>query len=65
MTTVYCPVIESPINGDNCCLICDVADRMVKPAVLYDVPPILPEGIRWDETMRNKCLNCQYHDDGG
>lgn len=58
MKTVYCPVKDAQVNGDDCLIICDVADRMIKPSVL-------PEGIKWDEMQREKCLKCSYHADLG
>ena len=54
MKTVYCPVIKSRINGTDCNVICDVADKMLKPRVL-------PKGIVWDYEAENICLNCKYH----
>ena len=56
MKTVYCPVADKDIDGVDCIIICDVADRMIKPSVL-------PEGVKWDEDQREKCLACQYHYD--
>lgn len=56
MKTVYCPVIDGQIDGDNCMLICDVADKLLKPSVLsYD--------IDWNDEKNNLCLKCKYHDD--
>ena len=52
MKTVHCPVKGDEINGTDCLIVCDVADRMVKP-----------EGIKWDEEQRQKCLACKYHAD--
>lgn len=51
---VYCPVADNDIDGGDCIIICDVADKMIKPTVL-------PEGVRWDENQRKKCLNCEWH----
>ena len=56
--TVFCPVKNAKINGDDCIIVCDVADGMIKPTVL-------PDGIVWKEEQRNKCLTCKYHDDIG
>lgn len=56
MKTVPCPVKGDEINGDDCLIICDVADRAIKPACL-------PEGIKWDEEQRQKCKACKYHAD--
>ncbi len=56
MKTVHCPVKGDEINGTDCLIVCDVADRMVKPTCL-------PEGIKWDEEQRQKCLACKYHAD--
>ena len=58
MKTVYCPVMDAQIDGGACIVICDVADRMLKPSVL-------PENIMWNEEQRQKCLNCPYHADLG
>lgn len=44
------------MNGDDCLIICDVADHMIKPSVL-------PEGIVWNEEQRERCLKCPYHAD--
>lgn len=56
MKTVYCPVKMAQIDGGDCLIVCDVADNMVKSTVL-------PEGIKWNEEQRQKCLSCQYHND--
>ena len=56
--TVFCPVKNAKINVDDCIIVCDVADGMIKPTVL-------PDGIVWNEEQRNKCLTCKYHDDIG
>lgn len=48
MNTVFCPVMEKEIDGTNCLIICDVADKFIKPTVL-------PEGIKWSEEQRAKC----------
>lgn len=56
MKTVYCPVKDAQVNGDDCLIICDVADHMIKPSVL-------PDGIKWDDRQREKCLKCPYHAD--
>ena len=56
MKTVYCPVKDGQINGDDCYLICDIADGLIKSRVL-------PEGVTWDEDQRQKCLKCKYHAD--
>lgn len=56
MKTVPCPVTGDEIDGGDCLLICDVADRLIKPT-------ILPEGINWDEEQRKKCKACKYHAD--
>lgn len=53
MDTVYCPVANRDIDGGDCVVICDVADRLIKPTVLS-------EDIHWDEEQRAKCRNCQY-----
>ena len=59
--TVYCPVIDGQINGGNCYEVCAVADREVKPRILYDEPSILPPGTEWTEELRRVCLQCLYH----
>ena len=51
---VYCPVADKDIDSGDCIIICDVADKMIKPTVL-------PEGVQWDENQRKKCLNCEWH----
>lgn len=56
MNTVFCPVKSDEINGDDCIIVCDVADRLLKPTCL-------PEGIEWNEEQRKKCLACKYHAD--
>lgn len=56
MKTVFCPVKGDEIDGGDCLVVCDVADRMIKPSVL-------PDGIEWNEKQREKCLKCQYHAD--
>lgn len=53
MDTVFCPVANKDIDGGDCVVICDVADRLIKPTVLS-------EDIHWDEEQRAKCRNCQY-----
>ena len=55
MKTVFCPLKKDQINGDDCYLLCSIADGEVSSR-------ILPEGvIRWDEEHQEKCLNCKYH----
>lgn len=54
MKTVYCPVIDNQIDGDTCEVICNVADRTIKPSVLSN-------DILWNEDRQKKCLNCKYH----
>ena len=56
MKTVHCPIKDAQVDGGDCLVICDVADRMIKPSVL-------PEGIVWNEEQRQKCLSCPYHAD--
>ncbi len=56
MKTVHCPVKDDEINGTDCLIICDVADRMFKSTCL-------PKGIEWNEEQRQKCLMCKYHAD--
>lgn len=56
MKTVYCPVKEAQINGIDCLVTCDVADGMINQTMI-------PEGIKWDEQQRKKCLACKYHAD--
>lgn len=48
---------KDQINGTDCLITCDVADRMVKPTVL-------PKEIgEWNEEKRLICKNCKYHAD--
>lgn len=54
--TVFCPVINREVDGTTCFEIVLVADKEMKPS-------ILPEGIKWDEEQRKKCLACKYHAD--
>lgn len=56
MKTVYCPVKTTRVNGTDCMVICDVADRLLNPSVL-------PNGITWSEEQRERCLKCPYHAD--
>lgn len=56
MNTVYCPVKDGQINGSDCLLICDIADKLIKPEAR-------PDGIEWDEQQRSKCKACKYHAD--
>ncbi len=56
METVFCPVLKNEINGTDCLIICDVADRLLKPTVL-------PKGIEWNDQQREKCKSCEYHAD--
>ena len=57
MKTVFCPLKKDQINGTDCMVTCDVADRMLKPTVL-------PEEIGdWNEEKRVVCKNCKYHAD--
>lgn len=56
MKTVYCPVKDGQIDGGDCLIICDVADRLIKPSVL-------PDGVKWNEEQCEKCKNCKYHAD--
>lgn len=54
--TVYCPVLDADIDGGDCMLISDVADRIVKPSALWNE-------VKWDEEQRQKCLACEWHAD--
>lgn len=57
MKTVYCPLKKNQINGTDCLITCDVADRMLKPTVL-------PDGVgEWTEEKRDICKKCRYHAD--
>lgn len=56
MKTVICPVKGDYINGDDCLVICDVADKLIKPTAL-------PKGIEWSEEHCKKCKSCKYHAD--
>lgn len=57
MKTVYCPIKENQIIGDDCYLLCAIADEEVSPRVL-------PDGVGyWNEEQRQKCLKCKYHAD--
>lgn len=56
MKTVYCPVKKSQITGTDCLIVCDVTDRLLKPSAL-------PQGIDWDEHLREVCAKCKYHSD--
>lgn len=56
IVSVYCPVKNGQVDGGDCMIICDVADRYVKPSVL-------PKGVEWNEEQREKCLNCKWHND--
>ena len=57
MKTVYCPLKKDQINGIDCLLTVDVANKMVKPTVL---PPEI--GV-WNEEKRAICKRCKYHAD--
>ncbi len=54
--TVTCPVKGDEITGDDCIIVCDVADGMIKPTCL-------PQGIEWNEEQQRKCKMCRYHAD--
>ena len=54
--TVYCPVKQGQINGTDCLVICEVAERMLKSSVI-------PEEIPWNEEQRLICKQCKYHYD--
>ncbi len=56
MKTVYCPVKNGNIDGGDCYIICDVADGYVKST-------LLPDGLKWNEEQREKCINCKWHAD--
>ena len=56
MNTVFCPVKNDQIDGNDCYIVCEVADNMLKKK-------FLPEGIQWNEEQKQKCLNCPYHAD--
>ena len=56
MDKVYCPVKQDNIDGGECLVICDVADRMIKPTVLS-------EGISWNKEKQKLCLECKFHKD--
>lgn len=56
MNTVFCPVMNKQIDGNTCLEIVLVTDHEAKPS-------ILPKELKWNEEQRQKCLNCQYHDD--
>jgi hypothetical protein len=56
MKTVYCPIKRNQINGDDCYLLCAIADLDV-------TSDILPDGVEyWNEAQRQKCLQCKYHE---
>ncbi len=53
---VFCPVYKRKIDGTECLVMCDVADRMIKSSVL-------PNEVKWDEEQGTKCIKCKYHAD--
>ncbi len=55
MKTVFCPIKNDQINGDDCYLLCAIADNDLSCRVL-------PEGVDgWSERKQKKCLKCRYH----
>ncbi len=56
--TVFCPVIKRQIDGGDCFIICDIADEMIKPILLFE-----EFSVAWDEDMRQVCKQCVFHDD--
>ena len=54
--TVYCKVKEKDISGDDCIIVCDVADGFIKPTCL-------PDDIKWNNEQKQKCTSCKYHAD--
>lgn len=56
MDTVFCPVMEGPVDGTTCLEIVLVADREAKPS-------ILPQGLVWNDRKRGMCFGCPYHAD--
>lgn len=56
MKTVFCPVKNDQIDGNDCYIICEVADNMLKEK-------FLPDKIIWNDEQKQKCLNCPYHAD--
>ena len=54
--SVYCPVVESCVDGATCLEMTLVADREIKATAL-------PDNIVWNKTQRNKCLHCKRHDE--
>lgn len=55
MKTVYCPIKNGQINGDDCYLLCAIADGEISSRVL-------PDGVDdWNEEQCQKCLNCEFH----
>ena len=58
METVYCPVIKGQVDGTTCLEIVSVSERIAKPT-------LLPDGVEWNEEMREMCFHCKWHDDLG
>ncbi|MBQ3195298.1 MAG: hypothetical protein IJB65_02415 [Clostridia bacterium] len=56
MKTVYCPLKDARINGDDCLIVCDVVDGLIKPT-------LIPDEIKWSEQCREICKKCRYHED--
>lgn len=61
--TVFCPITREQIDGTSCFIMCDVAEHILLPEVLYDGAPdsILQPSVEWNEELRQKCLNCKWH----
>lgn len=54
MKTVFCPVKKAKIDGTECNMVCDVADRYLNSEVL-------PPDIIWNGEQKEIYLNCKYH----
>lgn len=56
MNTVFCPVLNSKVNGITCLEIVLVADGEMNER-------ILPDELEWNEEQQKKCLHCKWHAD--
>lgn len=56
MNTVFCPVLNRQADGTTCLEIVLVADGEINERVL-------PSGLVWNESQRQRCLHCKWHAD--
>ena len=53
---LYCPLVDKDIIDEQCLVVSDCANRMIKESFIEDC-------FKEKENWRNICMNCPYNED--